>query len=131
MIKRPASLGPKARPASATALFCALAASISCIAAAHDYPTVARVEYVQECISRNGGELAALYQCSCAIDRIAEKLTYEDFVEAATFARYARLPGEAGGIFRDPEHAKRAAKLYRELELAAFRSCGIPTKPDV
>ena len=29
----------------------------------HDYPTVARVEFVQECITRHGGKLENLDQC--------------------------------------------------------------------
>src|SRR5678815_3883007 len=53
-----------------------------------DYPTVARVEYVNDCIGQNGGTLAALYQCSCAIDKLAEQLSYDDFVEAGTYAKY-------------------------------------------
>jgi hypothetical protein len=46
----------------------------------HDYPTAARVEYVNDCIAKNGAKLAALYQCSCVIDRIAGILAYDDFV---------------------------------------------------
>jgi len=93
--------------------------------AANDYPTVARVEYVNECIGANGGTLAALYQCSCAIDRIAAKMPYEQFVEAGTYARYATLPGDGGGIFRDSDEAKQEAKLYRELESQARKACGL------
>ena len=94
-------------------------------APANDYPTVARVEYVNECIGANGGTLAALYQCSCALDRIAARLKYDEIVEAGTYAKYATLPGEGGGIFRDSEEAKKLAKLYRELESEARRSCGL------
>jgi hypothetical protein len=91
----------------------------------HDYPTVARVEYVQECISKHGGKLESLYQCSCAIDRIANSLTYDEFVEAGTYARYSSLPGEGGGIFRDSDTARQMAKRYRETEAEANRSCGL------
>jgi hypothetical protein len=94
-------------------------------APAHDYPTVARVEYVNECIGKNGGKLAALYQCSCAIDKIADALTYDDFVEQSTFSKYATLPGEGGGIFRDSDRAKKLSKTFRELEAGALRSCGV------
>lgn len=93
--------------------------------APHDYPTQARVEYVSECIAKNGGKQASLYQCSCAIDRIALGLSYDDYVEAATFARYATLPGEGGGIFRDPEEGKKKAKQYKELEAQAWKACGL------
>jgi hypothetical protein len=92
---------------------------------AHDYPTVARVEYVNDCIGKNGGKLAALYQCSCAIDRIANALTYDDYVEASTYAKYANLPGQAGAIFRDSEHAQQLGKSFRDLEANALRGCGM------
>jgi hypothetical protein len=94
--------------------------------AMHDYPTAARVEYVNECIARNGGKLAGLYQCSCVIDAIARRFTYEEFTEASTFSRYSTLPGEQGGVFRDPPRAKELVKAFRELEKSAHRECGLP-----
>ncbi|MGH8208749.1 MAG: hypothetical protein ACREU6_04005 [Steroidobacteraceae bacterium] len=114
--------------AAAVLCWCALPARGD--APKNDYPTVARVEYVQECIAKNGGNLADLYKCSCAIDRMADHLTYDDFVEAGTFARYATLPGEGGGEFRDPDRAKERAKLYWSLEAEAYRACGLkPVTP--
>jgi hypothetical protein len=93
---------------------------------ANNYPTFARVQYVEECMrGGTGGVMASLYQCSCAIDHIAEHLTYDQFVEASTFAHYSGLPGEGGGIFRDPDRAKQQAKLFRDLEAEAYRSCGL------
>jgi len=93
--------------------------------AGHDYPTSARVEYVQECMQKNGGQLAFLYKCSCAIDRIAVDLSYDAFVEGATFARNASLAGERGGVFRDSDEAREKAKRYRTLEVEAQRACGL------
>jgi hypothetical protein len=94
-------------------------------AAAHDYPTLARVEYVNQCVASNGGKLAALYQCSCAIDRIAAALAYDDYVEATTFVKNANMPGEGGGMFRDSERGRQLTKGYRALETDALRSCGM------
>ena len=91
----------------------------------HDYPTVSRVEFVQECISQHGGKLENLYQCSCAIDRIANGLSYDEYVEASTYAQYASLPGEGGGIFRDSDRPQQMAKRYRETQAEAYRSCGL------
>ena len=93
---------------------------------ANNFPTVARIEYVRECMNRAGGREGALYQCACAIDRIADKLTYDEYVEASTFARYATLPGEGGGIFRDTDDAKKKAKLFHTIEDEAFRVCNVP-----
>jgi len=111
------------------ALLGAASLCLGCVAGAdtpvHDYPTVARVEFVQECIGQHGGKLENLYQCSCAIDRIANALSYDDFVEASTYAKYSSLPGEGGGIFRDSETARQLAKRYREIEAEAYRTCGL------
>jgi len=107
-----------------TAWLCAIPIALA-DAPVHDYPTVARVEFVQDCIASHGGKLENLYQCSCAIDRIANTLSYDDFVEASTYAKYASLPGEGGGIFRDSDTAKQMAKRYRETEAEAYRSCGL------
>lgn len=91
----------------------------------YNYPTVARLEYVNACMAKTADKLAAMYQCACAIDRIADTLSYDDYVEASTYAKYATLPGEGGGIFRDSDHAKQLAKRYRELERASLNSCGM------
>ncbi len=92
---------------------------------ANDFPTLARVEYVQECINRTGGDRNHLYQCSCVVDRIAEAMSYDEFVESSTYARYSTLPGEGGGIFRDTDEAKAKAKRFRGVEEQAFRSCNL------
>jgi hypothetical protein len=92
---------------------------------AHYYPTEARVEYVNECIANHDDSLANVYQCSCAIDRIADVLSYDDFVTAITFARYSTLPGEGGAIFRDPEEGRALAKKFRQIESEAQRACGL------
>ncbi len=109
------------------AIFALLIATPLCAdTPSHEYPTLARVEYVQECVNRTGGRQGAMYQCACAIDRIAEKLTYDEFVEASSYSKYSTLPGEGGGIFRDTDEAKEKAKLFRTIESEAFRSCNVP-----
>lgn len=95
---------------------------------ASDYPTYARVQYVQECMVRSGGSEADLYKCSCAIDRIAAHLTYDQFVEASTYAHYATLGGENGGIFRDHPLAQQQATLLRTVESAAWHACGLEAR---
>ena len=91
----------------------------------NDFPTLARVEYVQECVNRTGGDPTHIYQCSCVVDRIAQAMSYDEFVEASTFARYSTLPGEAGGIFRDTEEGKKKAKQFKTVEADAFRACNL------
>jgi hypothetical protein len=93
--------------------------------AAVPYPTADRVEYVLECMKSNGGEYAHLYKCSCAIDAIAEKLPYEDYVEAAAVARYQGMGGERMGIFREPEPVQALARRYRAVQADAKKSCDV------
>lgn len=94
----------------------------------HNYPTQARVEYVNECIGNHEDSLANVYQCSCAIDHIAEYLSYDEFVTAITFARYSGLPGEGGALFRDSDDARATTKRFRALEDQAERACGLKKK---
>jgi hypothetical protein len=114
-------------PAHGAALF-ALLLWVTCAHAdtrVNDFPTLARVEYVQECVNRTGGDANHIYQCSCVVDRIAAAMSYDEFVEASTYARYSTLPGEAGGIFRDTDDAKKKAKTFRSVEADAFRACNL------
>jgi hypothetical protein len=119
------------RPGSLLSTLALSTAALSCAVATggeqrvNDYPTAARVEYVNECIANQRDSLANVYQCSCVIDRIAETLTYDEFVEAITYSRYAGLPGEAGAIFRDSDDARQRARRFRELEQEAQKACGL------
>jgi hypothetical protein len=91
---------------------------------ANDYPTQGRVEYVLSCMDENGHDFVNIYKCSCAIDKIAQVLTYDDFVEQSTFSKYATLGGEGGAEFR-VDRAKAQTKKFRDLQKDAFRQCGL------
>ena len=90
------------------------------------YPTVDRVEFVLECMQKNEGKQVFLYKCSCLIDEIAQKYSYDDFVEASTAARYQTLGGERGGVFRDPPNVRETAKRYQQVQGEAMKHCGVP-----
>jgi hypothetical protein len=90
------------------------------------YPTVDRVEFVLECMQKNGGKQEFLYKCACVIDEIAQKYAYDDFVEASTAARHQSLAGERGGLFRDPPQVRETAKRYLQIQADAMKRCGVP-----
>lgn len=94
--------------------------------AAADYPTVDRVEFVLECMQRNAGKQEFLYKCACAIDEIARRFTYDEFVEASTAARFQSLGGERGGVFRDPPKTRESAKHYLQVQSDALKHCAVP-----
>lgn len=100
-------------------------------AAAHagDYPTSGRVEYVLECMQKHDGKYEYLYKCSCVIDRIADALSYDDFVAMSTALRNQSLPGERGGVFRDAASVKDMAGRYKTIETGASKACAVPQQP--
>src|SRR5437660_7339679 len=87
----------------------------------YDYPTVDRVEFVLECMQKNDGKQEFLYKCSCVIDELAQKFSYDEFVEAGTAARYQNLGGERGGVFRDPPQTRESAKRYLQARNEAMK----------
>ncbi len=111
------------------ALGAALTMALTGIASAQGgggYPTVDRVEFVLECMQKNGGKQELLYKCACVIDEIAQKYAYDDFVEASTAARYQSLAGERGGVFRDPPQVREMGKRYLQIQGDAMKRCGVP-----
>ena len=108
-----------------SALAVALSLAGTC-AAAHEYPTTGRVEFVLECMQRNAGKQEFLYRCACVIDAIAQKYSYDDFIEASTAARYQTLGGDRGGLFRDPPETRDSAKRYMQVQAEAMKRCEVP-----
>jgi len=94
-------------------------------ALAHEYPTTGLVEYVLECMYKHPNQQEYLYKCSCAIDVIAKKMKYDEFVEASTAARHQSLAGERGGAFRDPDEMRKLAKKFNDIQANANKECFI------
>ncbi len=112
-----------------TSTLCAL--FLSSVALANDFPTQARVEYVLRCMDSHGGQkYDVLYSCICIIDKIAEKIAYDEYVEGDVFAQLRTTPGERGGLFRDPERASFLVKKISNLTEAAKKSCFMGLRSD-
>lgn len=88
-----------------------------------DFPTVAIADYVFGCMASNGQTREALEKCSCSIDVIASILTYDDYVEAETFARMRLLSGEKGTLFRSTAKAKDAIATLKRAQAEAEVRC--------
>jgi hypothetical protein len=104
----------------------AVMAAFSPLAAANDFPTQARVEYVLGCMTRHGGQsYNTLYPCICKIDKIAEKITYKEYSSAEMLTFLWSTPGERGGVFRDAatdsrKRVKHLAEVIEEAENSCF-----------
>jgi hypothetical protein len=91
---------------------------------ANDYPTRDRVEYVLNCVAQHGGlSYINQYACGCKLDKIAEKLSFNDFEAAKTFSYLKSMAGDAGNMARDPKQSKDLRKLLKEAEESAEKSC--------
>jgi hypothetical protein len=100
-----------------------LAAGSPMVAHANDFPTTDRVEYVLECMAAHPGRQEYLYKCSCTIDRIAQEVRYDEYVEISTALRHQGLRGPGGAAFRDPESVRAMADKYKALQAKSRAAC--------
>jgi len=108
----------------------ALCAAVGCIAAlpaaarTHSYPTADRVIYVQSCMRDHPGpHYEMVNKCSCVIDHIAQKLTYDDYVNMSTAANANSIGGERGSYIRDVDALQQQIRKFRALQTQAKKSC--------
>lgn len=93
---------------------------------ANDFPTLERVNYVLECMNEHRGQDSALAaKCSCALDRVAEQMSHDEFVVLSTHAKGASISGERGAIFRDNEAIQKDARRWRALQAEVKKACFI------
>ena len=93
-------------------------------APANDFPTLTRVEYVLSCMQEKGGKnYDNLYHCVCAVDKIAAKMSHEEFMQAQTFETNKNLAGERGGVFRDPPQSKVLRDKLKAVNEEAVAAC--------
>ena len=107
----------------ACGLFFAAAAS------ANDFPTVDRVLYVQECIRAHPGpNYEMVSKCSCALDRLAGEVKFDDYVNMITIVNAISIGGERGGELRDNETLKPQIARYRQLQAKVGKACFIGSR---
>ena len=53
-----------------------------------DFPTLARSEFVFACMSSNASNRDFMAKCSCAIDEIAKRMTYKEYVKLRLLLDY-------------------------------------------
>ena len=105
-------------------LLCTLSAAT--VAGANDFPTVDRVLYVQECMRTNPGpQFEMVNKCSCALDRLASEVKFDDYVSMTTIVNAVSIGGERGGEMRDNETLKPQIARYRELQARVAKACFI------
>lgn len=96
------------------------------LAYANDFPTRARVEFVLSCMRESKAPpQESMYKCSCAIDAIADKVTYSTWIDLSTVANGMTIAGERGGVMRDLKDGRKQVVSFRELQDSAKKACFI------
>ena len=113
----------------------AIAAALSVcspLAYGNDFPTQARVEYVLQCMARQGGQsYNTMYSCICSIDKIAEQISYKEFSSAEMLTYLWSTPGERGGVFRDAAtESRNRIKVLANIRKEAEASCFVKSVDD-
>jgi hypothetical protein len=99
-------------------------------ARANDFPTVDRVLYVQECMRAHPGpNFEMVNKCSCALDRIAEQIKYDDYVQMTTIVNAISIGGERGAELRDNETVKPQISRWRDMQAKVKSACFIGAGP--
>lgn len=115
-------------PAVLAFLLAAGLGAVSAPAAArdNDFPTVDRVLYVQECMRNHPGHhYEMVNKCSCALDKLAGEVSYDDYVSMNTAFNANSIGGERGGTIRDADNLQQLIKRYRELQGRVQKACFI------
>lgn len=100
--------------------------SAGSVVQANDFPTSARVLYVEDCIRANpGGYFEMVNKCSCAADALAAEVSYDDYTTMQTISNGMTIGGERGGAIRDVASLQPELKKYRELQVKVKKGCFI------
>ena len=88
------------------------------------YPTVDRVLYVQECMRNHPGpHYEMVNKCACALDRLAQEVPFNDYVDMSTAANASSIGGERGAYIRETESLQVGVRRYRALQAKVKKAC--------
>jgi len=90
---------------------------------AFKYPTTVIADYVLGCMAANGNSHQALYQCSCSIDYISERIPYSEYEKIATVMQVQMDRGQRGIFYRDSSWAKNQVKKLQKVQAESTLRC--------
>lgn len=90
--------------------------------ATNDFPTEARADYVFACMASTKQNQKFLKMCSCAIDTIASRLSYEDYEAARSILSLHLAHNQRAEAYRGTDVTKRILEpLFRAEAVAQLR----------
>lgn len=100
-----------------------VAADDDCDSCNNGYPTSAVADYVLGCMSANGNNFASLHQCSCSIDFIKTKVSYDEYERAQTVLRAQMDQGQRGLFYREARWAKVSVDKLEKAQAESTLRC--------
>ena len=80
----------------------------------NDFPTLARSEFVFACMSSNANNRDFMAKCSCAIDEISKRITFDEYAQAEAISRLLQGASPREEAFKSVGLSKKTMeKLYR------------------
>ena len=118
-------MNPRHLVLASAALATALLASGPSAASPAGYPTELLADYVFGCMATNGQTPDALRRCSCSIDRIGDRITYDEYVQAETILRMQQVPGgdDRIAMYRTAPWATAMVDKLRQAQAEAEARC--------
>lgn len=90
--------------------------------ATNDFPTSARADYVFACMASTKQNQDYLRKCSCAIDTIASRLSFDDYEAARSILSLQLAHNQRAEAYRGTDVTKRILEpLYRAEAVAQLR----------
>jgi len=75
-----------------------------------------------------GPNYEMISKCSCALDRLAGEVKFDDYVNMITIVNAISIGGERGGELRDNETLKPQIARYRQLQAKVGKACFIGSR---
>ena len=95
-------------------LFSFIITTFSTTLKSNDFPTLAKSEFVFACMSSNQSNRDFMAKCSCAIDEIAKRISYDEYAQAEAIARLWEGASPREEAFKSVGLSKeRMDKLFR------------------
>lgn len=88
-----------------------------------NFPTSALADYVLGCMAANGNSFESLHQCSCSIDFIKERMSFDEYEQAQTVMQARLDRGQRGIFYRDAKWAKKRVEVLEKLQAESTLRC--------
>ncbi|MBX2885468.1 MAG: hypothetical protein KTR32_36275 [Granulosicoccus sp.] len=89
----------------------------------HDFPTPVIADYVLGCMAANGNDYDSLHKCSCSIDFISSRISYEEYEKAQTVMQVKLDRGQRGLFYRESSWAKTTIELLEKVQAESTLRC--------